>query len=89
MNESRLISSDTYLTETLARYGLAECKSCGRVFDRGDVAWSNGQTEAGTPHATLEIICTACSTEALCIWAWAEIESLDDFVDVLDTELPR
>ena len=76
--------ADRRFAELLVEHGLNQCV-CGRKFDRGDVAWNNGQTEEGTEYTTVEIICQACGAEAVRVsswWPWA-----DDFEDLVENVL--
>ncbi len=80
-------SDDAKLTEILGSHNLAICK-CGKQIDRVDVAWNNADTSAGTPCCSLEIICQACGDSILHMNSWyPEIESFNEFVEVLESEL--
>lgn len=79
--------ADAEFARVLAEHDASLCPSCGRQLDRGDVAWNNSGTEAGTPYSVLEIICQNCAREIVCIHSWyPEIEDFNEFVDVLERD---
>lgn len=79
---------DNELKRTLRQNNLEFCQ-CGRAFDRGDVAWNNGESEYGTPYSTLEIICLNCGTEAVRIDIWTNIEGFGEFITELQYQLEK
>ena len=74
------------LADILAYHKATHCPRCLRIIDDGDIAWNNGSTEAGTPYASVEIICQACDTNIVHITAWAEIEDYEGILEVLENE---
>lgn len=70
IKEAMVSNIDERFAEILEEHGLDVCKECDKTVDRSDVAWNNASTEAGTPCATLEIICAACSNSILHIFSW-------------------
>lgn len=78
-------TADETFKRILTDHGSEKCWSCGRELDRGDVAWNNASTEAGTPFAVLEIICQACDSEVMrCQTWWPAIDDFEEFVEVLE-----
>ena len=74
--------------ELLAERGMERCPTCGRRIDRGDVAWTNGATEYGTPWSMVQIICQQCDTEIAHVLSWwPEIDDFPEAVEwVLDSK---
>jgi len=76
-------ASDQQFANVLKEHGTLYCPSCGKVIDRGDVAWNNASTHAGTPYSSILIECLRCDTEILYLTSWFEIDSFAELVDVL------
>jgi hypothetical protein len=76
------MTTDEKLTAILAKHGKSNCPKCGRLLDRGDVAWNNADTEAGTPFTWVEIQCQQCDTEIahFSSW-WPGADDLDELVE--------
>lgn len=72
---------DARFAAVLAEHGSTVCYSCGRAIDRGDVAWNNASTEAGTGYCTVEIICQGCEASIAHVTSW--YLGIDDFGDVV------
>lgn len=74
------------LARVLEEKGLDRCK-CGRIIDRGDVAWNEAATEAGTDYTTVIIQCQACDEELLYVhswWPW--VDGFDEVIDIIEDE---
>lgn len=78
--------ADEDLENILKKHGKEFCPKCNRKIDRGDVAWNEGSTEAGTPYSVLEIACLQCGTEIAHKYSWSWVESFDDFICALEEE---
>lgn len=77
---------DERLAAVLAKHGASRCK-CGRTIDRGDVAWNEASTEAGTPLTYIEIICQACDTAIARVSSWYPgAEDLEKVVEILEED---
>jgi hypothetical protein len=76
------MTSDEKLAAVLVEHGKSNCPSCGRIIDRGDVAWNNAQTESGTPCTWVQIQCVKCESEIGHFWSWWP--GADDFDDLVD-----
>jgi len=74
--------AEKYFREILLEHSMSNCPICGKVIDRGDVAWNNASTEAGTPCCSVEIQCLGCDTEIAHIESWWP--GIDDFEDVIE-----
>ena len=84
------MDADQKFAELLTLHGMERCPACGKVVDRADVAWNNQDTEAGTPYATIEIICLKCGTSIAHLDTWyPSIDSFDELVDILEDELQK
>lgn len=71
----------------------AEFCDCGHEISFGDIAWNEGQTEAGTPTSWIHIQCQACQTEMAWVssWTWfdeelTDNERLDRVVSILEQD---
>lgn len=79
---------DDRLKTVLADKGYSHCPSCGREVDRGDVAWNEAGTEAGTPVSVIKIQCQACDEEVVYFFSWYPcIEVFEEAVDVIEDDL--
>lgn len=58
------------LKELLTKRGVSRCRGCARELDRGDVAWNNSGTFAGTPFTYVYVQCEGCGREAATIFSW-------------------
>lgn len=72
--------ADEEFARALAAHGKTNCPTCGRVIDRGDVAWNSASTEAGTGYSTAYIHCQACGAE-VASWSswWSEVSDWCEF----------
>lgn len=63
------------LKNILREHGAESC-SCGHELGFGDIAWNEGQTEAGTPASWIQIQCLVCQRENAWIhsWTWFDEE---------------
>jgi len=78
---------DEKFREVLRAHGKEFCPDCGRHLTRMDAAWNNGETDAGTGHCVLEVICAACSCEIACVHSWyPSIDHFEEFIEVLENE---
>jgi hypothetical protein len=79
---------DRNLAVALARHGKSTCQ-CGRIIDRGDVAWNSGSTEAGTEYSVIWIICQACDTEIAQVHSWMPwIDTFEEAVhELMDSSI--
>lgn len=72
------------LVRILLEHDARRCKECGHRIGWGDIAWNNGQTEAGTGHSSVEIQCSVCQTEIVYFHSWyPEIEDREDLLYVM------
>jgi hypothetical protein len=82
--------ADAEFHQTLVAHSKTHCPTCGKAIDRGDVAWNNGETEAGTPYSSAIIQCQACDTEIARWSGWTEADNWIEFVEkMLDGWEPR
>lgn len=71
------------LVRLLLEHNARRCK-CGHRIGWGDIAWNNGNTEAGTGYSMVVIQCEACQAGIAKINSWyPEIEDRDDLLYVL------
>jgi hypothetical protein len=84
MTDDRPTKGDELLEQALAAHGKSNCPSCSRKIDRGDVAWNDGDTEAGTPYTHVEIQCQQCETEIVNFCSWWPGGSQYDFDDTME-----
>ena len=78
---------DARLAMVLAEHAASTCNKCGRTLDRGDVAWSSGSTEAGTPFSYIEVMCARCDAQKINVRSWwPEVESLEEAIDILEKD---
>lgn len=61
------------------------CPMCRKIIDRGDIAWNNPSTEAGTDYTIVEIICSCCDTEIARISSW--YPGADSFAELVEEVL--
>lgn len=81
---------DQELGRILREWDIARCRACGRLMDRGDLAWNNGQTEAGTEFSVVYVTCQACGTEMLQYKTWyTPIDDVGELVWVLDHDIGK
>ena len=79
---------DEALLNVLKRKGKDICPNCGRVIDRGDMAWNNGSTKYGTGYCVVECQCQQCDTELFKVDSWyPSINDTDDLAYVINQEL--
>jgi hypothetical protein len=66
------------LKEILRKHNAEFC-TCGQEISLGDIAWNEGQSEAGTPASWVQIVCPACQREIAWVhsWTWFD-EDLSD-----------
>ena len=77
-----MTTTDERLAVILAEHGKTNCPSCGKIIDRGDVAWNNGATEAGTPDTHVTIQCQRCDSGIAAFWSWwPGADDLDDLIE--------
>ncbi|MBP8125809.1 MAG: hypothetical protein KAZ26_24390 [Caldilineaceae bacterium] len=82
------MSDDDTLAQLLEAKGYANCATCGRTLDRGDIAWNNYPHRKDWQNAEVLCICQFCDTEAFRIASsHPEIKNLDDVCVVIDYEL--
>jgi len=74
------------LATILQAHAATFCPTCGRHLDCGDLAWTRGQTEAGTAFSTVEIVCQACDTSIAHVSSWYPAETLEEVLDLLEDE---
>lgn len=75
---------DGRLRAILARHNASACTNCGRIIDRGDIAWNASSTMAGTPTSFVEIQCQACDTEIAQVFSWwPSVQSFREAVNIL------
>jgi hypothetical protein len=74
--------AEALFREWLVKNGLSTCPGCGREIDRGDVAWNNPCTEAGTDYTTVHIECQGCQTEIADFNSWfPEADTFETLVE--------
>lgn len=73
--------ADAEFLSFLQEHGKANCPSCRRAIDRGDVAWNNADTGEGTPYVWATIQCQECDAE-VGHWSswWPGADNWDEFV---------
>jgi hypothetical protein len=81
MTDSEL---DAAFAAELDKRGKRICPVCAKVIDRGDVAWNQGSTEAGTDYSVVEIQCEGCQTEIGHFATWYDVSDFDDVIRVMD-----
>ena len=83
--------ADIEFQRHLKLHNAEKCPGCQKPIDRGDVAWNNGSTEAGTGYTMVEIQCLNCSREIAHFnsWHWGA-DSFEDLVEnvIDDWEVP-
>lgn len=79
---------DNKFSKILKSKGLDKCSDCGKVIDRGDAAWNNASTEAGTGYSVLIIQCQRCESEVYRTASWyPSIVDFEEFVNTLADEI--
>jgi len=82
-------SEDVRLKNVLKEHDAEKC-ICGHKIGWGDLAWNEGQTEAGTPCSSVYIECQACLTELAWIHSWKWFTEDEDYkIDRLLTILEQ
>jgi len=71
------------VTQVLKKFNSEKCE-CGRILDRGDIAWNTGCTEYGTGYSVLEVICQSCDEEIKIIHTWYEVDCFEEFLTELE-----
>lgn len=79
------MDADKEFKRIMSEHGKDKCPNCGKEIDRGDVAWNNRSTDAGTDYATGEIQCSACDTEIANGSSW--YPGADDFEEFVENLL--
>lgn len=78
--------AEQHFAHYLRELGLDSCPQCGRLIDRGDVAWNSAFTEAGTDFSVGEIICQQCDHEIAYWHSW--YPKPDTFAEFVEHVLP-
>jgi hypothetical protein len=86
MSDDKTTEADKTLSRKLDEMGKTKCPNCGRILDRGDVAWNSASTEAGTDYSRAHIQCQACETEIADWWSW--YPCADTFEEFVENVLP-
>lgn len=78
------------LSDLLVAAGYSPCSKCGRQIDRGDVAWNNPSTEAGTDYTVVEIQCQGCNSEIVRFTSWwPGADNFEDLVENVFQDMPK
>jgi hypothetical protein len=74
------------LEEILDEHEKRFCSNCKREITIKNISYYNQETEFGTPHCMIEIICECGKLiQRLCSW-WPAIENNDELLYVLDSD---
>lgn len=66
------------LKKILRQHNTEFCTSCRHEIGFGDIAWNEGQTEAGTPTSWIQIQCLSCQKEIAWISSWTWFNEDED-----------
>ena len=76
--------ADAEFQRVLAAHDATNCPHCSKPIDRGDVAWNDASTDAGTGYSVLTVQCQRCFHEIAYFRSWhGSIHDFNEFVHVL------
>jgi len=78
---------DKLLHDTLVKWKLDICPTCGRAIDRADCAWNTGNSESGSDMSALHIICLRCDEDICNVATYSGVETFEDFVKTVCFEI--
>ena len=74
------------LEPLLEQHSCARCPHCGHYIGWGDMAWNEGESQDGTPHSDIFILCEGCQHELAHIQALAyPLRSMNDVIAMMQT----
>ena len=79
--------TEAALKQWLKDHGWSHCSE-GHAITKEGVSWGmRGQTEAGTEFGGVEVECPICGEDVVAVSTWFEVETQEDAVDTLKSEL--